>query len=93
MAVRLIAQETLPQNFFCIKCGRIELIDGTAFVCQQTKNNKTRKYTFKYALNKFINKYKDIITPLTNEQINTANTIFEQIEYHLPEKVSYQLTI
>ena len=84
------------EELFCIKCGRIELIDGTAFVCQQTKNNKkakTRKYTFKYTLNKLINEYKDFITPLTNEQINTANIIFEQIEYDLPEKVSYQFTI
>ena len=31
--------------------------------------------------------------PLTNEQINTANIIFEQIEYDLPKKISYQFTI
>ena len=85
----LFTQETLQQNFFCIKCGRIEIIDGTAFVGQQTKNSKkpkTRKYTFKYTLNKLINEYKDFITPLINEQINTANIIFEQIEYDLPKK-------
>ena len=85
-------------ELFCVKCGRIELIDGTAFYFQQTKNNKkvkTRKYTFKYALNKFINENENILTPLTlsQERINTVNTIFEQIEYDLPEKISYQFTI
>ena len=57
------------------------------------KENKTRKYTFEYALNKFINKYKDIITPLSQEQINTTNLIFEQLEYNLPKKISYQFAI
>ena len=79
-----------------MKCGRIEIIDGTAFVDQQTKSSKkakTRKYTLKYTFNKFINKYKDIITPLTNEQINIANIIFKQIEYDLPKKISYQFII
>ena len=76
-------------ELFCIKCGRIEITDGTAFNEQQKRNNKTRKYTFKYTLNKFINKYKDIITPLTQKQINTTNLIFKQLEYHLPEKISY----
>ena len=79
---------------FCKKGGRIEIIDGTAFDEQQKRNNKkakTRKYTFKYTLNKFINEYKDILTPLTNEQINNAN--IEQIEYHLPEKISYKFAI
>ena len=80
-------------ELFCIKCGRIELIDGTAFDEQQKRNNKTRKYTFKYTLNKLINEYKGILTPLTQEQINTTNTIFEQLEYHLPEKISYNFAV
>ena len=80
-------------ELFCIKCGRIKIIDGTAFDEQQKRNNKTRKYTFKYTLNKFINKYKGILTPLTQEQINTTNLILKQLEYHLPEKISYNFAI
>ena len=60
---------------------------------ETTKKVKTRKYTFKYALNKFINENENILTPLPQEHINTVNTIFEQLEYHLPEKISYQFAI
>ena len=34
-----------------------------------------------------------IITPLSQEQINTTNLIFEQIEHSLPQKIPYQFTI
>ena len=63
---------------------------------RQQKNNKkvkTRKYTFKYTLNKLTNEYKGILTPLTQEQINTTNLIFEQLEYHLPKKISYNFAV
>ena len=60
------------------------------------RNNKkekkeTQKYTFKYALNRFINEYRDIITPLSQEQINTANHIFEQVETYLTKKYPISL--
>ena len=77
----------------CVNCGRIEVIDGTGFKAQQKRKNKTRKYTFKNALNKSINEYKDIITPLLQEQINTTNLVFEQIERQLPKTISYHFAI
>ena len=57
------------------------------------KKKKTKRYAFKYALNRFINEYKDIITPLSQEQINTTNHIFEQIETYLTQKIFYQFII
>ena len=40
----------------CVNCGRIEILDGTAFAMRKTYNVRrtTRKYTFKYRLNKLL---------------------------------------
>ena len=40
----------------CVNCGRIEILDGTAFAMRKTHNGRrtTRKYTFKYRLNKLL---------------------------------------
>ena len=40
----------------CLKCGRIEILDGTAFAMRKTYNARTttRKYTFKYKLQKLL---------------------------------------
>ena len=40
----------------CVICGRIEILDGTAFAMRKTYNarQKTKKYTFKYRLHKLL---------------------------------------
>ena len=40
----------------CVNCGRIEILEGTAFAMRKTYNGRrtTRKYTFKYRLNKLL---------------------------------------
>ena len=41
----------------CVNCRRIEILDGTVFAMRKTYNVRktTRKYTFKYRLNKLLN--------------------------------------
>ena len=65
----------------CVNCGRIEILDGTAFAMRKTYNGRkaTRKYTFKYRLNKL----------LDHHQIDEANCIFEHMQDKLPKKICY----
>ena len=43
-------------ELICVKCGRIEILDGTAFAMRKTYNDRrtTKKYTFKYRLKKLV---------------------------------------
>ena len=45
-----------PAELTCVNCGRIEILDGTAFAMRKTYNvsKPTRKYTFKYRLHKLL---------------------------------------
>ena len=72
----------------CINCGRIEILDGTAFAMRKTYNvsRTTRKYTFKYRLNKLLDSCY-YPTRLSHDQINEANCIFEHIQNKLPKKI------
>ena len=78
----------------CINCGRIEILHGTAFAMRKTYNVKrtTRKYTFKYRLNKLLDSCY-YPTRLSHYQINEANCIFEHIQDKLPKKICYPLVI
>ena len=73
----------------CINCGRIEILDGTAFAMRKTYNVRktTRKYTFKYRLNKLLDSCYLLPTRLSHYQINEANCIFEHIQVKLPKKI------
>ena len=44
----------------CVNCGRIEILDGTAFAMQKTYNKptKTRQYTVKYRLQKLLDSFR-----------------------------------
>ena len=82
----------------CVNCGRIEILDGTAFAPQKPynvskKSRPTRKYTFKYSLNRFLDDCKFLPTQLTPKHIDEANCIFEHIEGQLPNKISYPSVI
>ena len=82
----------------CMNFGRIEILDGTAFAPQKSYNvskrsKPTRKYTFKYAFNRFLNDCNFLPTQLTRKQIDEANCIFEHIEGQLPDKISYTFVI
>ena len=71
----------------CVNCGRIEILDGTAFAMRKTYNGRktTRKYTFKYRLHKLLDSYYP--TKLSHYQIEEANCIFEHIQDKLPKKI------
>ena len=78
----------------CINCGRIEILDGTAFAMLKTYNarTKTRKYTFKYRLYKLLDScyYPAKSYP---SQIEEACYIFEHIEDRLPKQICYPFVI
>ena len=78
----------------CVNCRRIEILDGTAFAMRKTYNERrtTRKYTFKYSLNKLLNScyYQ---TNLSHYQIDEANCIFEHIQDKLPQQICYPFVI
>ena len=79
----------------CMNCGRIEILDGTAFALRKTYNvsRTTRKYTFKYRLNRLLDSCNLLPTQLFPDQINEANCIFEHIEGQLPKKICYPFVI
>ena len=72
----------------CVNCGHIKISDGTAFAMRKTYNvsRTTRKYTFKYRLNKLLDSCY-YPTQLLPNQINEANFIFEHIQDKLPKKI------
>ena len=78
----------------CVNCGRIEILDGTAFAMRKTYNvsKPTRKYTFKYRRNKLLDSCY-YPTQLSPYQINEANCIFEHIQDKLPKKICYPFVI
>ena len=78
----------------CVNCGRIEILDGTAFAMRKTYNvsRTTRKYKFKYRLNKLLDSCY-YLTQLFPSQIDEANCIFEHIQDKLPKKICYPFVI
>ena len=78
----------------CVNCGRIEILDGTGFAMRKTYNisRTTRKYTFKYRLNKLLDSCY-YSTKLYPDQIKEANCIFEHIQNKLPKKICYPFVI
>ena len=78
----------------CVNCGRIEILDGTAFAMRKTYNVRktTRKYTFKYRLHKLLDSCY-YPTRLSHYQIEEANCIFEHIQDKLPKKICYPFVI
>ena len=74
----------------CVNCGRIEVLDGTAFAMRKTYNVRrtTKKYTFKYRLHKLlVSCYYP--TKLYPSQIDEACCIFEHIQDRLPQQICY----
>ena len=78
----------------CVNCGRIEILDGTAFAMRKTYNGRrtTRKYTFKYRLHKRLDSCY-YPTKLYPGQIDEASCIFKHIQDKLPKKICYPFVI
>ena len=77
----------------CVNCGRIEILDGTAFAMRKTYNGRrtTKKYTFKYRLHKLLDSYYP--AKLYPSQIDEACCIFEHIQDRLPKQICYPFVI
>ena len=76
----------------CVNCGRIEILDGTAFAMPKTYGRRTpRKFTFKYRLHKLLDScyYPAKSYP---SQIYEACCIFEHI-HKLPKQICYLFVI
>ena len=78
----------------CVNCGRIEILDGTAFEMRKTYNGRRtkRRYTFKYRLHKLLDSCYHP-TKLYPSQIDEANCIFEHIQDKLPQQICYPFVI
>ena len=78
----------------CVNCGRIEILDGTAFAMRKTFNGRrtTRRYTFKYRLHKLLDSCY-YPTKLYPAQIDKARCIFEHIQDRLPKQICYPFVI
>ena len=78
----------------CVNCGRIEILDGTAFAMRKTYNGRrtTRKYAFKYRLHKLLDSCY-YPTKLYPGQIDEANCIFEHIQDKLPKQICYPFAV
>ena len=78
----------------CVNCGRIEILDGTAFAMRKTYNKRitTKKYAFKYRLHKLLDSchYPAKLYP---SQIEEACCIFEHIQDRLPKQICYPFVI
>ena len=78
----------------CVNCGRIDILDGTAFSMRKTYNacTKTKKYMFKYRIHKLLDScyYPAKLYP---SQIEEACCIFEHIEDRLPKQICYPFVI
>ena len=76
----------------CVNCGRIEILDGTAFAMRKTYNahtkTKTRQYTFKYRLQKLLDSCRYPVK-LYPSQIEEGCYIFQHIENRLPKQICY----
>ena len=77
----------------CVNCGRIEILDGTAFLIRKTYNigtkTKTRQYTFKYRLQKLLDNCRYPVK-LSTSQIEEACYIFK---HRLPKQICYPFLI
>ena len=80
----------------CVNCGRIEILDGTAFLMRKTYNAHTKTksglYTFKYRLHKLLDSCR-YPTKLYPSQINEACCMFEHIQNRLPKQICYPFVI
>ena len=92
--------ESSSAELTCVNCGLIEILDGTAFALQKPYNARkrsrtTKKYTFKYSLNKLLKhcKFLPLNAQLSTDQICEANRIFKHIEGQLPDRISYPFVI
>ena len=78
----------------CVTCGRIKILDGTAFKMRKTYNARktTKKYTFKYRLHKLLDScyYPAQLYP---SQISEACCIFEHIQDRPPKQICYPFVI
>ena len=78
----------------CVNCGRIEILDGTAFKMRKTYNARqtTKKYTIKYRLHKLLDScyYQAKLYP---SQIDEVCCIFEHIQDRLPKQICYPFVI
>ena len=78
----------------CVNCGRIEILDGTAFKMRKTYNARqtTKKCTFKYRLHKLLDScyYPAKLYP---SQIDEACCIFEYIQDRLSKQICYPFVI
>ena len=81
-------------ELICINCGRIEILDGTAFAMRKTYNahTKTKKYTFKYRLHKLLDSCH-YLAKLYPSQIEEACCMFEHIQDRLPKQICYPFVI
>ena len=72
----------------CVNCGRIEILDGTAFLMLKTYNTHTKAklYTFKYRLQKLLDNCRYPVK-LYPAQINGACYMFEHIQNKLPKQI------
>ena len=80
----------------CVNCGRIEILDGSAFLMRKTYNTHTktkpRMYTFKYRLHKLLDNCRYPVK-LPYHQIDEACCIFEHIQNRLPKRICYSFVI
>ena len=81
-------------ELICENCGRIKILDGTAFKMRKTYNARqtTKKYTFKDRLHKLLDScyYPEKLYP---SQIDEACCIFEHIQDRLPKQIRYPFVI
>ena len=81
-------------ELICENCGRIKILDGTAFAMRKTYNVRrtTKKYPFKYRLYKLLDScyYPAKLYPF---QIDKACCIFEHIQDRLPKQICYPFVI
>ena len=78
----------------CVNCGRIEILDGTAFAMRKTYNSRqTTKKNTRSNID-FIKKLLDSCyykVKLYPSQIDEACCIFEHIQDRLPKQICYLL--
>ena len=80
----------------CVNCGRIEILDGSAFLMRKTYNphtkTKARLYTFKYRLQKLLDNCR-YPAKLSTSEIEEACCVFEYIQNRLPKRICYSFMI
>ena len=94
---RLWRQVSLKEGsaeLVCANCGRIEILDGTAFLMRKTYNkpSKSLLYTFKYRLHKLLDSCRYPVKTYP-PQIEEACCMFEHIQNKLPKQICYPFVI